>query len=178
MLMEKSLGRVYRETIKKDLKKDLKGSSNFFIGHYRGLKSAEITQLRKELKKVGANVSVVRNRLSQPLLEELELKAVKDGIKGPTAFIFASSDPVVVAKALLNFSKEHEKLEVELAYIDKKILDKSGIKELSTMPSKEVLLARVVGGIKAPLNGLVNCLNGNLRKIVYVLNAIVKSKKE
>ncbi len=174
--MEKSLGRVVRETIKKDLKKNLKDSPNFIVTHYRGLKSSEITQLRKELKKVGANVSVVRNRLSTPLLEELGLKTVKDAIKGPTAFIFVSNDPVVVSKILLGFSKKHEKLEVELAYIEKKILDKAAIKVLSTLPSKEVLLARVVGGIKSPLNSLVNCLSGNLRKLVYVLDAVAKKR--
>jgi large subunit ribosomal protein L10 len=98
-------------------------------------------------------------------------------LKDPTAFVFCSKDPVLTSKSLVNFSKDHEKLSLEVAFIDKKVLDKSLIKALAALPPKEVLLARVIGGIKAPLSGLANVLGGTLRNLVSVLDQVAKQKK-
>lgn len=175
---EKTLGRIYRETIKEILEKDIKGSPNLFIAHYQGLKASEMTELRKELKKIDAHISIVLNRLTRPVLEKLKLKELSDSVDGPTAFIFSKDDPVTVSRSLMNFSKEHDKLNISLAYVEERVLVKEAIKELSSLPSREVLLAWVIGGIKAPISGLHNVLSGTLRKLVLVFDAIAKNKKD
>jgi large subunit ribosomal protein L10 len=174
--MEKTLGRIYKETLQKDIKKEIKDKPNFFIARYKGLKSPEVCELRKELSKYKVKVSVVRNKLTRAVLEEMKLKDLTDAIDDPTALIFSSEDPVGVSKSLMAFAKDHENLKVAFAYIDNQILDSAKVKELSMLPSREVLLSRVVGGIKSPLNGLANVLSGTLRKLVGVFDAIAKSK--
>lgn len=171
-----TLGKKYRETIKKNLKSKIENTPSVFILHYKGLLSPEISQLRKELSKLGARISVVKNTLTSSVLEDLQLKDLSNGLNRPTAFVFGTDDSITISKALFNFAKEHERLEIGFAYVEKRVLDKNRIKELSMLPPKEVLIAKVIGGIKSPLNGLANVLSGNLRKIVIVLNEIAKNK--
>lgn len=175
---EKTLVRTYKEKIKEDLKNQIEAGNDFFVAHYRGLKSSEICKLRKDLAKFGAKVSVVQNRLTRAVLDEFKLDKILQAVDGPTAFIFGINDPAAISKSLVTFAKENEKLDLEVAYIEKRVLDKSGIKELSDLPPREVLIARVIAGIKTPITGLHGVLFGNIRKFVYALDAIAKKKQE
>lgn len=175
--MANKLGHTYKKAIKDGLKQKIEKHGGIFIVRYKGLKSAQMTKLRKELKKAGARISIIKNKLTRALLDDLKLNALVKSLEGPTAFVFSAKDPVLVAKALMHFAKENEKLNVEVAFVEQKLLDKDTIKVLSSLPSREVLLSRVIGGMKAPLNGLGNVLSGTLRKMVLVVDAIARKKQ-
>ncbi len=160
-----------------ELKEKIESSNAQILVDLCGLTVEETTQIRKELKKLGANVQVVKNTLARIAAEDTPLKAVEDYIKGPTAIIFSYSDPVEVIKSIVNFEKELEKLDIKAGVLEGKPLTKEQILEVSKLPPKEVLIGKAVGTIKAPLYGLVGVLAANLRNLIGVLYAI-KDKKE
>ena len=88
----------------------------------------------------------------------------------------SDSDPVAPAKVLSEYAKKYEKLELKVGVVEGKVIDLNGIKALAELPSREVLIARVLGGFNAPISGLVNVLNGNIRGLVVALNAIAEQK--
>lgn len=165
-----------KKEVVKELKDKLNGSKATILTDYRGLDVAEITELRRQLREAGVEYKVVKNTLTRIAAKDAGYDFLEDYLVGPTAIAF-SEDPVAPAKVLSNFAKEHKDLELKAGMLDGKLLDKDAIKQLADLPSREVLLARVLAGMQAPISGLVNVLNGPLRGLVYALQAI-KDKKE
>ncbi|MCM8763335.1 MAG: 50S ribosomal protein L10, partial [Candidatus Omnitrophica bacterium] len=95
-----------------------------------------------------------------------------------SSIIFVKDDPVVSAKVLYDFSKDHENLKLKGGLLKDRILDSQNIEMLAKLPSRNVLIAKTVGAIKSPLSSLVFVLEGNLRKLLCVLNEIKKKKEE
>jgi large subunit ribosomal protein L10 len=151
---------------------DLVGrSKGAILTDYRGFTVSEITELRKRLREQGAEYHVVKNTLFK--------RAIQDGdrlgpyLEGPTAIAFALQDPVAPAKTLLDFMREKRKGVVKAGFIEGQVYTEPQVGELSKLPSRDVLIAQVVGGIQGPISGLVGALNGILSNFVYTLQAIV-----
>jgi len=150
---------------------DLVGrSKGAILTDYRGFTVSEITELRKRLREHGAEYHVVKNTLFK--------RALKDGegltpyLEGPTAIAFALQDPVAPAKTVLDFMREKRKGVVKAGFIEGQVYTEPQVGELSKLPSRDVLIAQVVGGIQAPISGLVGALSGILSNFVYTLQAI------
>ena len=109
-------------------------------------------------------------------LTELGIEGLNPYLTGPNAIALGYDDPVVPAKIISEFAKDHDKLEIKAGMISGKVIGAEGIKSLASLPSKEVLVAQVLGGLNAPITGLVNVLQGNIRNLVYALNAIAEKK--
>jgi len=146
-------------------------SKGAILTDYRGFTVSEITELRKRLREHGAEYHVVKNTLFK--------RALKDGegltpyLEGPTAIAFALQDPVAPAKTVLDFMREKRKGVVKAGFIEGQVYTEPQVGELSKLPSRDVLIAQVVGGIQAPISGLVGALSGILSNFVYTLQAIV-----
>ena len=164
--------------IKEEIAGELKKANSLIIAEYRGLTVAEVTALRVELKKVGSKFKVTKNRLVIKAIEEdvPDMSCVKKQLKGPVGVVCVYGDAVLAAKTALDFQKDHPKFVVTGGYMEKSKLSVNQIQDLSSLPSKEVLLGRIVGTILAPHRGLVTTLSGVSRMLVQVIGAI-KDKK-
>ena len=101
-------------------------------------------------------------------------------VEGPTAIAYSAEDTVAPAKILKDFIKETktEALTVKAGIADGQVIDAAAVEALASLPSREELLAKLVGSMQAPISGLVNVLQGNIRNMVYVLDAVRAKKAE
>ena len=169
--MEEKFGISTKKYMLKELKEKLASSEDFIITGYKGVSSINIEKLRKNLAKADSGYFVVKNSIAKRAFNELGLKDLEELLKGEVGISF-TKDAIKSAKALMGFAKEHKTFRVSSAYIDGKVEAQDRIKYLAALPSKEVLLALAVGGMKAPITGFVGVLNGLLRNLVYVINEI------
>lgn len=168
-------GRQKRITISDDLKDKLSKAKSIVVTDYRGLNMTQLQELRGELAKDNAEFTVAKNTLFTRAAKETGY-TVNQELSGPTAVLFAYGDEIAPIKALTAFVKTNKLPEIKLGYLNKDFLSESQVTQLSKLPSKDELIGKVVGGISSPLYGLVGALQGNLRNIVYTLNAIKDQK--
>ena len=167
-----------RETID-SLVELLKKSDAVFITEYRGLTVKKISVCRKNIRQAGGEMKVCKNTLMRIALSECGMIQAPDFDFGPNGYVLSYGDAAAVAKAIRDFSKEkgNEALVVKGAILDGKLLTKEQVFALADLPSREQLLAQVVGTIAGPLRGLVTVLSGPARGLVTCLNQI-KDKKD
>jgi len=146
------------------------------LSDYLGFTVKEITALRKKLRAEDSEFRIVKNTLFERAVSETGFPQLKDFLKGPKAVLLGYKDAVSPLKVLVKFIKEIEKGTIEVGVVEKKVFSQSELIEISKLPTREALLSRVVGGIQSPLYGLVNVLQGPIRKLVYALIEI-KAKK-
>jgi len=170
-------GKLTKEKMIKELLADIKEQPNFFITNYMGSSVSDLENVRKSLRPLKASYFVVKNSIFNVVLDQLKIEDAKKLVDGGVGISLSGEDYLATTKALVNFAKAHEKFKIKGAYIDGKLIDTERIKEMANLPSKEVLLAQVVGGIKSPITGFVMVLGGIIRKFVYVVDA-VKTNKE
>uniref|UniRef100_A0A7C4GIA2 Large ribosomal subunit protein uL10 n=1 Tax=Fervidobacterium thailandense TaxID=1008305 RepID=A0A7C4GIA2_9BACT len=178
------LRRPEKEKLVQELTETFKSSSLVLFADFTGLTVAQMTKLRRALREKmgsGAKLQVVKNTLLKMALRnaEYDVAAAEKAFFGPTAVLYVTQgDPVEAIKILNNFIKENKGTPVcKGIYLEKRYFPGEQLEELSKLPSREQLLAMVVGGIQAPIRGFVNVLAGVMRSMLYVLNAI-KEKKE
>ncbi|NLU50832.1 MAG: 50S ribosomal protein L10 [Syntrophomonadaceae bacterium] len=160
-----------------EIKARLANSSVVIFTDYRGLSVAEMTELRNRLRETGVEFKVVKNTLTGFALRDAGLEEVLPYLEGPNAVVFGHQDPVEPAKVITDFIKEKKKLEIKVGVLEHKLLNAKEVEALAALPPKPVLVAQVLGGLQAPIRGLVYVLNANLSGLARVLNAI-KEKKE
>lgn len=159
------------------LKERLRDAKCVVLTDYRGLTVAEITALRQALREASAEYRVVKNSLAQLAAQELGIEELEQYLKGPTAVAFGSGDLVATAKILTAFSKKAPVLQVKAGVVDGQLLPREEILAMTELTPREVLLARLLGVMAAPLRGLVTVLSGSLRGLVVGLDQ-VRQKRE
>ncbi len=151
-------------------------SKMMILTDHQGLTVAQITTLRNKLFDANAQYSVVKNTLAYRALSGDGDEQLKTVLNGPSSIVFCYGDVVTPAKVVVTFAKENEKPSIKGAIMDGKFMNPDEVKKLAMLPTKEVLIAKTIGGIKSPLVSLVNVLQGPIRKLVYALNEISKKK--
>ncbi|HQD41547.1 MAG: 50S ribosomal protein L10 [Clostridiales bacterium] len=165
-----------KQQVVNEIKEKFQRAEAVVLVDYRGLNVAEVTELRKRFREAGADYKVYKNTLMTRALTELGMEELIPYLTGPNAVALGYDDPVVPAKIISEFAKDHDKLEVKAGMISRKVIGAEGVKSLANLPSKEVLVAQALGGLNAPITGFVNVLQGNIRNLVYALNAIAEKK--
>lgn len=165
-----------KKQIVAELAEKMKTASAGVLVDYRGLTVEEDTKLRRELRNAGVEYSVVKNTLTRFAANEVGFSELDPVLNGPTALALSFTDVVAPAKVLVKFAKDNENLEIKAGFIEGKIASIDEIKALADLPSKEVLVAKLLGSMSSPLQGFVNVLNGNLTGFVRALNAIAEKK--
>lgn len=169
--------RKEKEKIVQDLAQDLNKAKSLVFTDYQGLTVNDIQELRDKIQEKEGDYKVIKNSLFQKALNKSELKGIETGeLKGPLALGIGFADEVAPAKEIHTFAKEKELPKVTGGVLEGKYLDEKEITALAKLPSKEELLAKVVGSINAPVSGLVNVLAGNIRNLVSILNNIKEAK--
>lgn len=159
-----------------DLKKRYSDAKVTFIFKNKGLTVSEITNFRKKLKEVGVEVKVAKNTLSKIAIVGTDYSVLKDYLIGPTVTLWGYNDPVPPAKALNTFLKEQPKAEFVIGAIKGKVFNLGELNTLANLPSRNELLAKMLGSFKSPTTGIVNVLAAVPRSFLNVLNAIKEKK--
>lgn len=159
------------------LKEYIGKSKAAFFTEFRGLNVSSVTELRNDLRKSSAEYKVVKNTLMRIASKGSLFEKACEHLEGPTAVAFAYGDPVEPAKALLKFLKSAPNLKIKSGLLEGKELSFDEVKELSELPSRDVLLRKMLGSMNSPLYGLVNVLAGVPRSLLNVLEAIKKQKE-
>lgn len=165
-----------KKEVVKELTEKIKAAKAIVLADYRGLTVEQDTELRNALRKAGVDYKVVKNTLTRFAAKENGIEGLDSYLNGPTAMAISDVDPVAPAKVLAEYAKKYNKLELKAGVVEGKVIDFNGIKALAELPPREVLVARVLGSLNAPITGFVNVLNGNLRGLVVALNAIAEQK--
>lgn len=169
---------LQKKEVVKDLSSKFKEAKAMVFADYRGLTVDQDTEMRRALRKAGVEYKVVKNTLTKIAANENGLSELEPFLNSPTAMAYSNTDPVAPAKILSEYAGKYNKLELKIGVVEGKVIDTNGIKALAELPSREVLISKVLGGFNAPLTGLVNVLNGNIRGLVVALNAIAEKKAE
>ncbi len=170
--------RQQKEQMVSELKEKFETAQVVVLADYRGISVKKVTELRAKLRSAGCEMKVAKNTLAQIAAKEVGIEGLDDYLVGPTVLTFGNEDPVAAAKILSEFAKENKQgLEIKAGVLEGRLVDKAQIKELADLPSREVLLAKVLGGMQAPMYGFANVLAANLRNLVYVLEAVRKQKE-
>jgi large subunit ribosomal protein L10 len=164
-----------KATIVEDLQAKLNSSPFLFIADYTGLKVSQFAELRNRLWNAGARCHVVKNTFLRRAAKEAGLPEI-EGLKGQTAIIVGEKDVAAAAKILKNFTAEFKKPEVKSGVVDRLVVTTEQIKTIADLPSREVLLATLLGVFNAPASKLVRVLNEPASALARVLQA--KADKE
>ncbi|HVE80580.1 MAG TPA: 50S ribosomal protein L10 [Candidatus Dormibacteraeota bacterium] len=162
------------------LKQDLSQLKLAVLTDYRGLSVAEINELRDTLREEGISYRVTKNTLLRIAVKDTPAMAHIDpsSFTGPMALAVSADDEIAPARVVFQYAAQHKALDIVGAITaDGKLLSAEEVKALATLPTKEELLAKLVGTFTAPMSGLVGVMGGNVRGIVTVLDAIKNSKE-
>lgn len=160
-----------------ELADKVRAASGGVLVDYKGITVEDDTKLRAELRAAGVEYVVIKNTLLTRAFEQTGLEKLNNVLEGMTSLAIAS-DPVAAAKIIIKYADKIPSFNVKAGFIEGAVIDPAGVKALSELPPKEVLIARVLGGLNAPITGLVNVLQGNIRGLAVVLNAIAEKKAE
>ncbi len=166
-----------KKRIAENLQERFERSTIVILTDYKGLDVTSMNALRRKLREANAEYQVAKNSLLVRASETNDVGLIKDQFKGPSAIALSESDPVAPAKVLTDFAKENDKFEIKVGVLNGKVLDLSEIKALSSLPSREVLLAKVLSVMNAVPTSLVTALSDVPRRMVNVVQAL-KDKKE
>ena len=166
-----------KKEITNDLRERFERAQIVIVTDYKGLDVMTMNALRRKLREVDVEYQVVKNTLLIRASEETDVTAIKEAFKGPSAVAISYEDPVAPAKVLTEFSKDNDKLEIKAGVMNGKALDLQGIKALSSLPSREVLLGQVLAAMNGVPTAFVRTLSGVLGQFLNVLTAI-KDQKE
>lgn len=167
----------HKQEVIAEIKEAIENSQSISIVEYRGLNVSQVSDLRKKFRENGVNYKVYKNTLVNIALKELGYEGYEQYLTGPNGFVFSNDDMIQGPKISVDFAKENEKFVIKAGIIDGEVVDEEGVKALAKLPTREVLIAQVLGGLNAPIAGFANVLQGTIRKLVYALNA-VKEKQE
>lgn len=169
--------KAQKEEILKKLEDNFAKAKAVYFAQNKGLEVKKVTALRKKLHKEGIDLVVAKKTLMKIAAKKNNLPDLSNEVmEGPVAAAFGYKDVVIPAKLLYEFSKENENLQLLGAVVEGKLLSKAEAKQLATLPSREELLAKLVGSMKAPVSGFHGVLSGVLRKLVYGLKAVHDKK--
>ena len=160
-----------------EIQEKLQKSQSVMFLDYRGLTVSEVTELRNKMRAAGVEYKVIKNTMMRRAAQEAGVEGLDEILEGPTAVAFGYEDPVAPAKILVDFIENAKKTQLKGGVLAGRAMSQAEIKDLASLPSKEQLLAKLMGSLNAPVTGIVMALSGIPRKLVYALNAI-KEKKE
>ncbi len=147
------------------------------LAEFRGTTASDMAELRVKLRQVNAELKVLNNRIvKKAIVNNDDVVLLTDRLKGPLAGIFVYGDAAAAAKSLLAYAKDHELIKVKSGVMTGDVLEYSDLEALSQLPSKEVLLAKILGSIVAPHQGLLRVIGGVSGNLVRVINAIKEAK--
>jgi large subunit ribosomal protein L10 len=163
-----------------NLTEELKSASGYVLIDFNGLSVKLQQDLKKKLRIVAGKMVIVKNTLFKLSAEKAKspTEITSDAVlQGPTALVMTEDDPIALLQILSKFAKESEVPQLKVGIIDGAFQNKETLIKMSNLPKKSVLQAQMIGSISAPLYGIVNALQGNLQKLIYILTEGKKARE-
>ncbi|MDP2727315.1 MAG: 50S ribosomal protein L10 [Dehalococcoidia bacterium] len=140
-----------------------------------GMTVAETTDLRRRLREVGVDFRIVKNTLARFASQQVGKNSLEQLLTGPTGIAFGYGDQVAPAKTLLDYSRSAKtEIRIKGGIMDNRLLSAEEVRQLASLPGREVILAQLLGGLQAPIAGLIWVLKGNIAGLVNVLQGRVE----
>ena len=158
-----------------DLAEKIKNANVGVLVEYKGINVADDTKLRKEMREAGDSYQVVKNTMLKRALEQAGIEGLDSLLEGSTALALGE-DYVSAPNALKKYADTSKTFKIKGGFVDGGAVDAEGVKALADLPSKEVLVATVLGGLNAPITGFVRVLNGTIQGLAIALNAIAEKQ--
>ena len=168
--------RQRKETDIEALTAGIKSAQSTVFANFQGLKVSQAEDLRRKCRQENVSVIATKKTLLHRVLQSLGLNDVDPGTFQGGVAVFTGKDEVSTAKIVATFAKTHEVVTIYGGILEGKSVDASSVIQLAKLPSKQELLAKVVGSLNAPVSGFVRVLSGNLRGFLYALQAIKDQK--
>lgn len=160
-----------------DIREKLEQAEAVFLTEYRGLSVKDVQELRRSLREAGADYKVVKMTLARLAAGDAGIEGLDDYLSGPTALAFTQGDPVATAKALKEFSKANEVFSLKAGYLSGSVLTPEEISRLAEIESREVLLAKVAGAVKAPLFEAAGMFASFTRDAASIFSQLLERKE-
>ena len=172
-----STARAEKAAVVAEVRDKLAASNSVIVSEYRGLTVGALAKLRRTLRPLGAEYKVYKNSLVKIAARDGAMAPVEPMVGGPVAITFVTGEVSAVAKAMREFAKENEALKLKGAVVYGKAVDVKGLRALADLPSREVMLAKLAGLLKAPMANTAYMLSALPRKAAYGLKALVEQKE-
>lgn len=169
--------KAFKQEKIEDIRKTAQKAKVAIVSDYRGLTVEEITDLRRKLQAEKGDYVVLKNTLAKIAFKDTVLEGVEEYLKGPTAIAFGFEDQVSPAKVLTKFIKDKKKTEIRGGILDGKLLNPDEVKDLSNLPSKEELYAKILGSLNSPASGIVYSINAVMSSLVRAIDEVRKQKE-
>lgn len=166
-----------KQKVVEEITNKIRNCSSLVIVDYKGMNVADDTELRATLRNAGVEYRVLKNRLVKIAMNNLGYTQFDADLNGTTAFAFGSNDPVAPSKILLEASKKYGKITIKSGMVEGQPIDHAGVLALAELPPKEIMVAKVLGMLQAPITGLVRVLNGTIAGLAIALKAIADKQE-
>lgn len=147
-----------KKTVVAGIKEKFEKAQTVVLVDYRGLTVAEDTELRNQLRKAGVEYAVLKNTMISRAIEGMNVDEMHASLEGPTAVAFGYEDMIAPAKILSDFAKKSKKLTIKCGVCDGAYLNAEGVEALASLPSKEVLIAKIMGSMMSSVSKFVYCV--------------------
>ena len=148
-----------KQPVVQAIAEDVKDAVSVVLVDYRGLTVAEDTEMRKQLREAGVVYKVCKNTMMKRAFEGTDFAQLDEYLEGPNAIAISKEDATAPARIICDFAKKAEALEVKAGVVEGTVYDAAGIQELSKIPSREVLLSKLLGSLQSPITNLARVLN-------------------
>lgn len=167
------MNRNEKSEIISEIKELLESSSAIYLTDYSGINVEDISNIRNQFRDEGVRYKVFKNTLVKRALDEAgKYEKIADHLIGMTGFAFASTNPLAPAKIINKYFGDKEKLALKACYVEGDYFEGSQLKTLATLPTKNELIASILGSINAPVSGIVGSINAVMRDLVSVVDQI------
>jgi len=167
----------YRRLMMRELEQDFR-APYLFVTQYQRLSVKDLEELRRKLRPVSGRYLVAKNSLSRLVLGTLGFENLAPLVTGQTGFAISDQDPIALSKVLVGFSKDHEALKLCGGVVDGELLTVDRMRHFASLPPRPILMGKAVFLIKSPLSGLAHVLSGMVRKLLYALQEISKTREK
>ncbi|MEP6469354.1 MAG: 50S ribosomal protein L10 [Chloroflexota bacterium] len=161
-----------------ELAEMLRDSTAIAVADYRGLKVSEMQTVRRSLRASGVELHVAKNRLLKIAADQADRADLKPMLEGPTALAAISGDEVALAKALQDAFRPFRVVTLRGGLLGNQAIDAASLARMASLPSRELLLGRLAGGLASPITGFASVLAANLRNLAGVLSAVADQKRQ
>ncbi|MBI5214806.1 MAG: 50S ribosomal protein L10 [Ignavibacteriae bacterium] len=166
-----------KDQIIAEVEQEISKAQGLYFTDFSGITVEQVTELRREFRKAGCGYRVAKNTLIKKALERVTgYDNVYEKLVGPTGIAFGYEDPTAPARVIKKFNEKHGKLQAKVCVLDKQVFDGSQLDALSKLPSRNELIAGIIGGIQSPMAGLAGAISAVMRDLASVIGEIEKKK--
>jgi len=153
-----------KQAIVAELAAKMKAASAGVLVEYKGITVENDTKLRRELREAGVEYSVVKNTLVRRAANVIGYEALDEHLNGTTAMAICENDPIAPARILCNYAKSNDSFKIKVGFVDGRVVTDAEVKELAAIPSREILIAKMLGSLQAPISKFVRTIDAIANK--------------